>query len=54
MRLAEDRIAEMATPAWIPYIDGVSEEHLRQHRGALLEAITRAKSYYQQLAKGGQ
>ena len=53
-RLSDDRITEIATPAWIPYVDGVTEQHLRKHRVALLEAIARAKSYYQQLVRGGE
>ncbi len=52
-RLGDDRIAEIPILDWIPYSDGVSEEHLRRNRPALLEAIARARVYYESLAQEG-
>ena len=50
---SDDRIAEIPIWDWMPYSDGVSEEHLRHNRDALLEAIVRARSFYRRRAKGG-
>ncbi len=52
-RLSGDRIAEIPIWDWIPYSDGVSEEHLRHNRDALLEAIAQARLFYRrQIPKG--
>ena len=52
-RLSDDRIAEIPIWDWIPYSDGVSEEHLRYNRDALLEAIAQARPFYQrQIVEG--
>jgi hypothetical protein len=48
-RLADDRIAEIPIADWFPYSDGVSEEHLRRHRPALLAAIRTARAHYRSL-----
>ncbi|MCZ6782403.1 MAG: CehA/McbA family metallohydrolase [Proteobacteria bacterium] len=46
-RLSEDRIAEIPIWDWIPYSDGVSEQHLRHNRDALLQAIAQARPFYE-------
>jgi hypothetical protein len=43
-RLDEDRIADQTIWDGVPYSDGVSEEHLRRHREALLAAIAEART----------
>ncbi len=50
-RLSDGRIGEIPIADWIPYSDGVSEQHLRRNRGALLEAIARARVYYEDLGR---
>jgi hypothetical protein len=45
-RLADDRIGEVPIWDWVPYSDGVSEEHLRRHRDALRSAIGEARAFY--------
>lgn len=52
-RLSDDRIAEIPILDWIPYSDGVSEEHIRRNRPALLKAIARARAYYESIGEGG-
>jgi hypothetical protein len=52
-RLSDDRIGEIPIMDWIPYSDGVSEDHLRQNRPALLDAISRARVYYEALDREG-
>ncbi len=47
-RLADDRIGEIPIWDWFPYSDGVSEEHLRRNRDALLRAIAVARAAYEQ------
>jgi hypothetical protein len=53
-RLSDDRIGEIPILDWVPYSDGVSEEHLRRNRPALLEAIARARVYYESLIQEGR
>jgi hypothetical protein len=43
-RLADARIGDETIWDWIPYSDGVSEEHLRRHRAALLRAIEESRA----------
>jgi hypothetical protein len=50
-RLADEHIAEIAIWDWIPYSDGVSEDHLRRNRPALLEDIAGAREYFLALAE---
>jgi len=45
-RLADDRIEEARIWDWVPYSDGVSIEHLRRNRAALLRAIEEARIRY--------
>jgi hypothetical protein len=53
-RLADDRIEEAEIWDWVPYSDGVSVEHLRRNRAALLRAIEEARTRYREiLATGG-
>ena len=42
-RLDEDNIADETIWDWVAYSDGVSEEHLRRHRQALLVAVAEAR-----------
>lgn len=51
--LSDDRIAEIPIWDWIPYSDGVSEEHLRHNRDALLQAIAQARPFYQRQIREG-
>jgi len=48
-RLAEDRIEEQTLWDWLPYSDGVSAEHLRRNRPALLAAVAEARERYRAL-----
>jgi hypothetical protein len=48
-RLSDEEIGEQAIWDWIPYSDGVSVEHLRRNRTALLRAIRHAKERYRQI-----
>jgi hypothetical protein len=48
-RLSDERIGSEAIWDWIPYSDGVSVEHLRRNRTALLRAIRHAKERYRQI-----
>ncbi|MEE8313664.1 MAG: CehA/McbA family metallohydrolase [Myxococcota bacterium] len=48
-RLADDRIEEEAIWDWVPYSDGVSIEHLRRNRTALLRAIEEARNRYREI-----
>lgn len=50
-RLADDRLAGIPIWDWMPYSDGVNEEHLRRHRPALLKAIATARAHYQALER---
>jgi hypothetical protein len=43
-RLGDDRLPDETIWDWIPYSDGVSEEHLRRHREALLRAIDESRA----------
>jgi len=43
-RLADERIADQTIWDRVPYSDGVSEQHLRRHRDALLAAIAEART----------
>lgn len=52
-RLADDRIEAQAIWDWVPYSDGVSTEHLRRNRPALLRAIAEAREAWQQRAQPG-
>jgi len=51
-RLSDARIEEQTLWDWLPYSDGVSLEHLRRNRPALLAAIAEARSRYQALLDG--
>jgi hypothetical protein len=44
--LSEEKIDENEIWDWLPYSDGVSVEHLRSNREALMEAIAHAKRFY--------
>ena len=48
-RLSDEQIGDEAIWDWIPYSDGVSVEHLRRNRTALLRAIRHAKERYRQI-----
>jgi len=48
-RLADDRIEEARIWDWVPYSDGVSIEHLRHNRAALLRAIEEARIRYREI-----
>ena len=48
-RLADDRIEEARIWDWVPYSDGVSIEHLRRNRAALLRAIEEARIRYRKI-----
>ena len=45
-RLSDERIADQTLWDWLPYSDGVSAEHLRRNRPALLAAIAQARERY--------
>jgi hypothetical protein len=51
-RLSDARIEEQTLWDWLPYSDGVSLEHLRRNRPALLAAIAEARSRYEALLDG--
>lgn len=51
-RLSEQRIDDQTLWDWLPYSDGVSLEHLRRNRPALLAAIAEARERYQALPDG--
>ena len=46
-KLADDRIGDFTIWDWVPYSDGVSEEHLRRNRAALLAVIAESREFYQ-------
>jgi hypothetical protein len=48
-RLTDERIEAQTLWDWLPYSDGVSLEHLRRNRPALLAAIAEARVRYQAL-----
>ena len=48
-RLADDQIEEAEIWDWVPYSDGVSIEHLRSNRQALLRAIEEARIRYREI-----
>ena len=48
-RLSDERIEAQTLWDWLPYSDGVSLEHLRRNRPALLAAIAEARARYQAL-----
>ncbi len=50
-RLKDARIAQIPIWDWMPYSDGVSEQHLQRQRPALLEAIATARAHYQTLER---
>ena len=52
-RLADEHIVDIPIWDWIPYSDGVSEEHLRHNRAALLQAIAQAKPFYERQIREG-
>ena len=52
-RIGEDRIDEVEVWAGFPYSDGVSLEHVRRNRPALLDAIASARQHYEDLAGPG-
>jgi hypothetical protein len=45
-RIGENRIEELRVANWFPYSDGVSVDHVRGHRSALMQAITKARAHY--------
>jgi hypothetical protein len=51
-RLSDQRIADQTLWDWLPYSDGVSLEHLRRNRPALLAAIAEARARHQALLDG--
>jgi hypothetical protein len=51
-RLSDERIEEQTLWDWLPYSDGVSLEHLRRNRPALLAAIAEARQRYQAVLDG--
>ena len=51
LRSRGDRIAEIPIWDWMPYSDGVSEEHLRRNRPALLQAIASARAHYDAMGR---
>jgi hypothetical protein len=53
-RLSDDQIDQIPIMDWISYSDGVSEAHLRENRAALLEAIGRARTFYEAIEREGQ
>ncbi len=48
-RLSDERIEEARIWDWVPYSDGVSIEHLRRNRAALLRAIEEARLRYREI-----
>lgn len=48
-RLSDEQIGEQTLWDWLPYSDGVSLEHLRRNRPALLAAIAEARARYEAL-----
>jgi hypothetical protein len=48
-RLTDEQVGDEAIWDWIPYSDGVSVEHLRRNRSALLRAIRQAKQRYRRI-----
>ena len=50
-RLGDDRIEEAEIWDWVPYSDGVSIEHLRRNRAALLRAIEEARINYREILR---
>jgi hypothetical protein len=52
-RLGDDRIGDQTLWDFVPYSDGVSEEHLRRNRPALLAAIAAARQSLAGRADGG-
>jgi hypothetical protein len=48
-RLSDEQIEEQTLWDWLPYSDGVSLEHLRRNRPALLAAIAEARARYEAL-----
>jgi hypothetical protein len=46
-RLSDEQLPEQPIWDWVPYSDGVSEEHLRRNRPALLESIRQARGFYE-------
>ncbi len=48
-RLGDDRIEEAEIWDWVPYSDGVSIDHLRRNRAALLRAIAEARARYREI-----
>lgn len=50
-RLADERLEAQAIWDWVPYSDGVSADHLRRNRPALLRAIAEARARYQALLR---
>jgi hypothetical protein len=51
-RLSEERIDDQTLWDWLPYSDGVSLEHLRRNRPALLAAVAEARERYEALVDG--
>ena len=47
-RLSDARVGDQTIWDWVPYSDGVSEEHLRSNRPALLNAIAEARAFYEE------
>ena len=51
-RLGDDRIDSVPIWDWVPYSDGLSLEHLKAHRAALIERIHRSRDWYARRATG--
>jgi hypothetical protein len=49
LRLGDDRVEAEEIWDWMAYSDGVSAEHLRRNRSALLNAIAEARARYEEL-----
>jgi len=51
-RLSDERLEDQTLWDWLPYSDGVSLEHLRRNRPALLAAIAEARERYEAVLSG--
>ncbi len=53
-RLSDEQIGDQPIWDWVPYSDGVSEEHLRANRPALRASIAEARAFYAGIAEGAR
>jgi hypothetical protein len=51
--VVHDRLEGETIWDWVPYSDGVSAEHLRRNRPALVAAIAEARERYRAIRAGG-